>query len=138
MWVLKRSQAPSLSSEAAPPKQTVVASGVTAPASVPNTQSETPAGPQSVPVNEVNERLERVTSSDKSSRKTGSTRQNRSPATREQPLPAVESRQVAAAAPAAPKPEPRNNPSKPNNTLSPQLITPAKTATPKGKVIQWP
>jgi ankyrin repeat protein len=135
MWVLKRSQARSLSSEAAP-KQTVVVTEVTAPATLPNTQSETPAGPQTV---ETTERSEPVTTSDKSSRKTASTRPNRSPAPRvEQPLPTVESRQVAAAAPAAPKPEPRNNPPKPNNTLSPQLITPAKAATPKGKVIQWP
>ena len=137
-WVLRRSQVRSLSPEAAP-THTVVASEVTAPATVPSAQGETPAGPQTVEGSGVTVQSEPASNTDKPSRRVASTHQNRSRATREQQfVPAVESRQVVAAAPAAPKPEPRNNPPKPNNTLSPQLITPAKSATPKGKVIQWP
>ena len=50
-----------------------------------------------------------------------------------------EASQPVAAAPPKPNPEPRVEPkAKENSALSPQMIAPAKTATPKGKVIQWP
>jgi uncharacterized protein len=39
---------------------------------------------------------------------------------------------------ATPQPEPRKSLQKANNTLSPQLMAPAKSSPPKGKVIQWP
>ncbi len=44
------------------------------------------------------------------------------------------------AVPEIEKPKPRESPvkSEPNATLSPHLITPAKSTAPKGKVIQWP
>lgn len=51
------------------------------------------------------------------------------------------SREVpAVAVPEIEKPKPSETPVKlaPNAPLSPHLITPAKTAAPKGKVIQWP
>lgn len=54
---------------------------------------------------------------------------------------AAETVQPVAAAPAKPNPEARaeSQPkTKENTPLSPQLIAPAKSATPKGKVIQWP
>ncbi len=49
------------------------------------------------------------------------------------------SREVVPAAPviAPPRTESRSS-DKPNSSLSPQLITPAKTGAPKAKVIQWP
>ena len=63
--------------------------------------------------------------------------------------PVVEENALAAAAtreapqvavPEIEKPKPRESPVKtePNATLSPHLITPAKSTAPKGKVIQWP
>lgn len=54
---------------------------------------------------------------------------------------AEETAQPVAVAPAKASPEPRANAqtnTKPAAPLSPQLIAPAKSATPKGKVIQWP
>ena len=58
-----------------------------------------------------------------------------------EPAPPAAVQPVAVAAPAKPQPEthPDAQPkAKENLPLSPQVIAPAKSATPKGKVIQWP
>lgn len=58
-----------------------------------------------------------------------------------EPVPPAAVQPVAVAAPAKPQPETRPDAqpkAKENLPLSPQVIAPAKSATPKGKVIQWP
>ena len=52
--------------------------------------------------------------------------------------PIVEAPPAAVASPQFEKPRTDSVAKSPPNALSPQLITPAKTAPPKGKVIQWP
>ena len=56
-------------------------------------------------------------------------------------VPVVQSTEAATVAPPrieSPKPAPPAVKSNPNTALSPQVITPSKSAPPKGKVIQWP
>ena len=141
MWVLRGSQARNLPLEA-PSKQSVVATEVSAPANVESTKSETPAGPSTPEVNEFSHHSEPAVSDSKASRKVVLTRQSRSRVSAAAEPVILESREApAATAPVvttAPKVEPRKSSNTPNNSLSPQLIAPAKPASPKGKVIQWP
>lgn len=59
---------------------------------------------------------------------------------KEEPEESVPATKVSDVTPTAPKPqiEPRRTPERVNAGLSPQLITPAKDAAKKAKVIQWP
>lgn len=138
--VLRGSQARSLSVEP-PASQSVAATEVTAPVNVETKTSETPVDPSPPAVNEFSHHSESSSVNDKPSRKVILTRQTRSRATpEEEPVQTVQSREVAAAAPvvATPQVEPRKSTNKPNSSLSPQLIAPAKSDQPKAKVIQWP
>lgn len=57
----------------------------------------------------------------------------------EQTAQSVESREVETSPPTVASPQiEQPKPAKPNTPLSPQVISPAKSAPPKGKVIQWP
>lgn len=139
--VLKGSQARSLSVEP-PAKQNVVANEVSAPVSIENGKSETAVEQSAPQPDELSHHSESLNGNDKSSRKGALTRQTRTRAVvEEEPAPSVQSREVQAPAPviASPQAQPRSSASnKPDTSLSPQLIAPAKSASPKGKVIQWP
>ena len=137
--MLRESEAGSLPVET-PQQQTVVASEVSAPANAETTKSETPAEPTTPEVNELSHHSEPANEVDKPARKVVLTRQTRARAAPAEPVQVVQSREAPVAAPVVttPKVEPRNSPAKPNTSLSPQLIAPAKSAPPKGKVIQWP
>ena len=124
-----------------PATQSVVANEVSAPVNVENTKSETPVAPSTVEANEFSHHSESSVN-DKPSRKIALTRQTRSRATPDeepvQSVSSVQSREVPAPVVATPPVEPRKPSNAANTSLSPQLIAPAKSATPKGKVIQWP
>lgn len=143
MLVFRGSQARSLSVEV-PASQSVVATEVSAPVNVENTKSETPVDPSTAEANELSHHSDSTSVDDKPSRKVVLTRQTRSRAVPDdepvQNAINVQSREVPAAAPviATPQVEARKPSSTGNTSLSPQLITPAKSAPPKGKVIQWP
>lgn len=137
VWVLRGSQARNLS-EGVPANQSVVVNEVSAPANVENTKSETPVE-QAAPEAELSHHSESSIVNEKPSRKVALTRQTRSRAVPEEEP--VQSRELPAEAPviASPEVQPRAViANKPNSSLSPQLIAPAKNAPPKGKVIQWP
>lgn len=138
--VLRGSQAHSLPAEASA-NQSVVASEVSVPSKVENTETATPVAPSSQAA-EFSHHSEAPVANEKSLPKvTSLARQPRSRSTpEEEPVQAVESREVPAMQPvavASPESEKRNT-SKPNTGLSPQLISPGASATPKAKVIQWP
>ena len=140
VWVLRGSQARSLPVES-PASQSVAATEVSAPVNVENKTSETPVDPSPPEVNQLSHHSESPSVNDKPSRKVVLTRQTRSRAVPvEEPVQTVQSREVPAPAPvtASPQVEPRKSTNKPNSSLSPQLIAPAKSDTPKAKVIQWP
>ena len=141
--VLRGSQARSLPPET-PAKQSAVANEISAPVNVEKAKSETPAEASAPEVNEFSHHSESPSVSDKPSRKVALTRQTRLRALPEdepeQSVGSVQSREVLVAAPvtASPQVEPRKSPNKSDASLSPQLIAPAKSASPKAKVIQWP
>ena len=132
--VLRSSQARNLPAEV-PPIQTTTDAAVSSPV---NVESSTPAAPAV----ETDEFL-----SAHAIKKVPVTRQTKRHAIRDENV--VETAPVAEA-PAAPaevatpqfeKPKPKSSDSAAKTTapsLSPQLITPAKSAPPKAKVIQWP
>lgn len=138
--VLRGSQARSLPVQT-PANVSVAATEVAAPVAVEKNEPETPVDPSTPEANELSHHSESSSVVDKPSRKVVLTRQTRARA-----IPDVElvgsgqSREVPAAAPviASPQVEPRKSPTRPDTALSPQLIGPAKSAPPKGKVIQWP
>lgn len=137
--VFRGSQARSLVVEA-PADQSVAAPQISAPVKVENATTVTRAEPSTPEANEFSHHSEPSSVSDKP-RKVVLTRQTRPRAVSEENSQSVESSEVPAAAPvtATPEVQPRNSvANKPNSSLSPQLISPAKTAPPKGKVIQWP
>ena len=137
--VLKGSQARSLAVEA-PANRSVAATEISAPVKVENATTVTRAEPSAPEANELSHHSESSSVSDKP-RKVVLTRQARARAVAEENSQSVQSREMPAAAPvvATPEVQPRNaTASKPNSSLSPQLISPAKSAPPKGKVIQWP
>lgn len=139
VWVLRGSQARNLP-DGIPANQSVVANEVSAPVNVENTKSETPVE-QSSPEAELSHHSDSSSVNEKPSRKVALTRQARSRAPAEEPVQSVQSRELPAEAPviASPQVQQRNaTANKPNTSLSPQLIGPAKNAPPKGKVIQWP
>ena len=140
VMVFRGSQARSLSVDV-PASQSGVATEVSPPVNVEKTKSETPVDPSTAEVNEFSHHSDSTSAADKTSRKVVLTRQTRPRAVpdEEQSVNNVQSREVPAAAPviAPPQVEPRKPSNSANNSLSPQLITPAKSA-PKGKVIQWP
>jgi hypothetical protein len=127
----------------APAKQDAVATEVRAPVSVESTKSETPTEPAPEPA-EFSHHSQSSSVDEKPARKPVLTRQIRSraePMVTAPNLPTVQSREVPTAVPviAPPQVQVRNTSvNKPNTSLSPQLIAPAKGAPPKGKVIQWP
>lgn len=139
--VFRGSQARSLSVDD-PPSQSVIANEVSAPVNVENTKSETPVDPSTVEGNEFSHHSESSNVNDKPSRKVALTRQPKSRATgNEEPVQSVnsvQSREVSTPVVTTPPVEPRKPSNAANISLSPQLIAPAKSATPKGKVIQWP
>ena len=142
VWVLRGSQARSLPME--PPANQSVATEVSAPVNVENKQSETPVDPSPPEVNQFSHHSESSSVNEKPSRKVVLTRQTKSRAVPDegpvQTVQTVQNREVPAAAPliASPQVEPRKSTNKPNSSLSPQLIAPVKSDTPKAKVIQWP
>ena len=142
VMVLRKSQARSLTAEA-PAQQNVVATEISPAVSVENTKAEPRAEestPEAVQLNHSQPSSVNATAA----RKVVFTRQPRTRAPAGEPVQnaaTVQSREVPAVAPVIPSPpvQPRSSASnKPNNSLSPQLITPAQSAPPKGKVIQWP
>lgn len=141
--VFRGSQARSLPLDV-PASQSVATTEVSAPVNVENAKSETPVEP-SAAEGQLSHHSDSPVVNDMSSRKVVLTRQTKSRAVRgeeqAQSVESFQSREVPAAAPvtAAPQVEPpRKLVNTPNSGLSPQLITPAKNAPPKGKVIQWP
>ena len=128
--VLRSSQAHNLSPEV-PPVQTTADATVSAPV---NVESSTPAAPSS----DTNEFL-----SAHAVKKTA-TRQTRRHRVAEEDVIATAPSSEAPPAPAEvvtplfEKPKTDSATKSTPNPPSPQLITPAKTAPPKGKVIQWP
>jgi len=144
LLVFRGSQARSLPVDV-PASQSVVTSEASAPVNVDDLKTETPVDPSTTEANEFSHHSGSSGASETPSRKVVLTRQTRSRAVRdEEPAPSVDSfqsREVpAAAAPvtAPPQVEPRKLSNTANTSLSPQLIAPAKSAPPKGKVIQWP
>ena len=143
--VLRNSQARSLAVQA-PVEQKVVTPEVSAPATVQNTKTETPVEESTPEPGELLHHAEPSSATVVPARKVILTRQTRArEIPEEEPVqnaPRSASREatpVAAPVIANPPAQQRSAASsKPNNTLSPQLITPAKNAPPKGKVIQWP
>ena len=145
--VFRGSQARSLSTDV-PATHRVVAPEASAHVNVENAQTETPADPSTAEANEFSHHSGSSSINDKTSRKVVLTRQTRSRAMPdEEPAQSVssvqssvQSREVPAPAPvvATPQVESRKPANTANSGLSPQLITPAKSAPPKGKVIQWP
>ena len=139
--VFRGSQARSLSVND-PPAQSVVATESSATVNVETAKSETAVDPSTVEANELSHHAESANVNDKPARKVALTRQTRSRATPdEEPVESVssvQSREVSTPVNAPPPVEPRKPSNSANTSLSPQLIAPAKTATPKGKVIQWP
>ena len=131
--VLRSSQAPNLPREV-PPVQTTADTTVSAPVDV---ESSTPAAPPS----ETNEFL-----SAHAIKKTATRQPRRHPAAEQNVIePAPSSEEPAAPAevvtPLFEKPKTDSatkTTTSTSTTPSPQLITPAKSAPPKGKVIQWP
>jgi hypothetical protein len=131
--VLRKSQARNLAPEV-PPIQTTADAAVTPPV---NFESSAPAAPPS----ETDEFF-----SAHAIKKAPVTRQSRRNPVRDENIietaPAVEPPAPAAvASPQFEKPQSKSSDSAaktPPGALSPQLITPAKSAPPKGKVIQWP
>jgi hypothetical protein len=149
--IFRGSQAHNLPVEV-PANQSLAASEVTAPVKVENTKSEPAVDPLTPEVNEISHPTELSSNNNEPSRKTLPTRQTKIRATtNEEPIQTLQSREIPAPAPAIPNAqvatspqlavsqvEPRKPSNKPNSSLSPQLIEPAKTAPPKAKVIQWP
>jgi Ankyrin repeats (3 copies) len=135
--VFRGSQAHSLSLNVE--NQGVVATEVSATVNVDNTKNETPVDSSTAAANEFSHHSDSSSVDNKPSRK-ALTRQARSRAVQdEEPVQSVSSVQPREAPVVATPPvEPRKSSSTANTNLSPQLIAPAKTATPKGKVIQWP
>ena len=134
VMVLRGSQARSLPVEV-PATQPVVASEVTTPVKVENTAHETTVERETAVESE-------TPVAEKPAPKVALTRQTRSrvipPAKIVQAAQSTEA-PVAAPVVTAPQVEPRKSAANKAATgLSPQLIAPAKTAPPKGKVIQWP
>ncbi|HKY43907.1 MAG TPA: ankyrin repeat domain-containing protein [Pyrinomonadaceae bacterium] len=140
--VFRGSQARSLSVDV-PASQSVVATEVSAPVNVENTKSDAPVDPSTAETNEVSHHSSKSVD-EKPSRKVVLTRQARSRAVPDyepvQNASNVQSSEVPAAAPviATPQVEARKPSSTGNTSLSPQVIAPAKSTPPKGKVIQWP
>ena len=121
--------------------QSLVGNEVKAPSSFETTTTTPSVAPAAPEVAEFSHSSAPAISVDKPLRKSTSlTRQTRprsSPV--EEPTQSVESREVetppvVVASPRIEQPKP----AKPNMPLSPQVISPAKSAPPKGKVIQWP
>jgi hypothetical protein len=137
---MRKSRARSLPVEP-PAKQSVVVTEVSAPVSVESTKIETPVE-EPTPQDHLSHHSEPSSSSTTPARKVVLTRQTRPRAMPEdEQAPSVQSKEVPVAAPVIASPQvPQRSAaaSKPNTSLSPQLIAPAKSATPKGKVIQWP
>ena len=130
VWMLRSSQARGL-----PPAKEVAPAPVAAAATV-----NQPAQPEAVaenppPVEVVNDNHTRVVPNK-------ARRQPRpAPIVSETPTENVSSREAPAVAMPQvelPKPSPPVVKTNPSTALSPHLITPAKNAPPKGKVIQWP
>lgn len=144
MLVLRKSQARSLTVEV-PATQKGVTAEVSTTVSVDSTKAETPAQESKPDAGELSHHSEPSRVDTTPARKVVLTRQTKARAIPyEEPVqnaPAVVSSEAPVAAPviASPQVQQRNTASsKPNTGLSPQLITPAKSAPPKGKVIQWP
>lgn len=146
--VFKGSQARNLPVNV-PASQSVATNEASAPVNVDHTKSETPVDPSAAEANQLSHHADSPVVNDTPSRKVALTRQTLTRQTRPRAVPGeepaqtvqnVQSREVTAApVTSTPKVEPPRKPANtPNNTLSPQLITPAKSAPPKGKVIQWP
>ena len=138
--VLRGSQARSLPAPA-PANVSVTATEVAAPVAVKKSETETPVDPSAREANKLGHHSESSSVVDKPSRKVVLTRQSRARSIPEaEPVEVVQSREAPVAAPviASPQVEPRKSPTRSDTALSPQLITPAKSASPKGKVIQWP
>ena len=137
--VFRGSQARSLS-VAVPAHESVVATEASAPVNVENTKSETTVEPSTAGSNEFSHHSESSVVDNKPSRKAALTRQPRSRDVQdEEPVQSVSSVQTREApVVTTPQLEPRKPSNTANTSLSPQLIAPAKSATPKGKVIQWP
>jgi Ankyrin repeats (3 copies) len=138
--VFRGSQARSLPVDV-PASQSAVATEATAPVNVENTKTETPADQSTTEANQFSHHSGSPGGvDDKPSRKVVLTRQTRARAVPEEERPqSVQSKEVLAAPViAAPQVETRKPANAANTSLSPQLIAPAKSAPPKGKVIQWP
>jgi hypothetical protein len=138
VWTWRRSQGRALP-VSNPASQAVVASEVSKTVNAETTASQDAFTATAPGASELSHHSP-ANDDDKRARKLIWTRpvRSRSPAV-EEPAQSVQSREAPVAAPvvATPQSEPRQ-PSKPNNALSPQLITPAKSAPPKAKVIRWP
>ncbi len=136
--VVRRSRAHSLPPQ---PRASVVENEVKPPSSIDTANSAAPAAAVVPEVSNTSPVAAPVVESSKPLRKTTSLTR----AIRSRSIPVVESAQrvesgeVPAPPPAvvSPQIEPQKS-TKPNMPLSPQVISPAKSAPPKGKVIQWP
>jgi hypothetical protein len=144
--MLRGSQARSVPVEAQAIQNAAAATEVSAPVSLENTPSEMSAvgAPEA---DQFSHHSESPSVDEKPARKPVLSRQIRSRVVSDEEslvtapnVPTAQSREVPAAAPVIAPPQVQHNSAsnKPNNSLSPQLIAPAKTAPPKGKVIQWP
>lgn len=135
------SQAGSFPDEGEANENAVVSEEVTTPPQVSETKSEPASEPATREVGEVSHHSESPTVVNKPSRRVVVGRQTKARAARrEEPEESGPVVKVSDATPVAAKPriEPRS-PSVPVNAgLSPQLITPARSAAKKAKVIQWP
>ena len=128
--VLRSSQARNLPAEA-PPVQTVTDSTISPPS---NVESATPAAPTSESTEFFSAHAVRKTTT-RQTRRHPVAEENvieTAPSSEASPAPAV------VTTPQFEKPKTDSATKTTPNTLSPQLITPAKSAPPKGKVIQWP
>ena len=131
--VLRSSEARNLPAAPQPVQPAVVETTVTPPASVENSAPPAPPVTESVPAQIVNEAP--VT---RRSRNRFAARPNEvvefAPVTEAPAASAVATPELEKPKPAAAAPEK----TQPNTALSPHMITPAKNAAPKAKVIQWP
>ena len=137
--VFRGSQARSLPVDV-PASQSAVATETSAPVNVEDTKTETPVDQSTTEANQFSHHSGSPSVDDKPSRKVVLTRQTRVRAVpEEERVQNVQSKEVPAAPViATPQVETRKTPNTANTSLSPQLIAPAKSAPPKGKVIQWP
>lgn len=114
---------------------------LSAPESMANSDKEPPVNASESEVGKYSHHSGSNDVSEKPSRRLNSlTRQTRSrPTPDEEPVQSIQTSEAPAvpSAVASPRFEPRNS-NKANSSLSPQLISPARGAPPKAKVIQWP